>query len=145
MAVISFPGQEFTLAASAARTADGTGTAVVLNGLKTAYIVVCEFTAKATNADDTMDVYVDVLVGAKWINAIRFTRALGNGTDAATEYAVLCPSGANTDVTVATADLASAKVRGDAFGSQMRARWDITDGGGAGDPSFTFSVTCYAI
>jgi len=46
---------------------------------------------------------------------------------------------------VATSDAASAAVRGDAFGSQIRARWVVVDGGGAGDPSFTFSVIGYAI
>lgn len=133
------------LAASAVRAADGTGTAVVLQGRHVAYIVVCEFTNKATDADDLMDVYVDVLVGTTWINAIRFTRALGNGTDSQIEYAILCPTGSNTDVTVATADLASGKVRGDAFGEQMRARWDFTEGAGGGAGTFTFSVTAYAV
>jgi hypothetical protein len=145
MAVTSFPGNLITLAASAARVADGTGTAVLIDGKKVAYIVVCEWTDKKTDATDLMDVFVDVLVGTKWINAIHFTQAKGDGTDAATEYAVLCPSGANTAPTVATADLASGAVRGDAFGSQMRARWDFTDGGGGGAATFTFSVTAYAI
>ena len=141
----SYYESTITLAASAVRNTDGTGTAVETKGRRKRYMVVCEFTNKATDADDKMDVYVDVLVGTKWINAIHFTQALGNGTDAQVEYAELCPSGANTTVTVATADLASGAVRGDAFGSQMRARWDFTEGAGGGAGTFTFSVIAYAI
>jgi len=139
-------GELFTLAASAAReaTAGTNGTAFVLNGERTAIIVLCEFTAKATDVGDTCDVYVDMLVNATWINAVHFTQALGNGTDAAKEYAVLVPSGSNTTVTTATADLASGAVRGDAFGSQIRARWVIV-ASGTDDESFTFSVTGYAL
>jgi hypothetical protein len=134
----------YVLAASAVRAADGTGTAIVLNGKRIAYMFVCEFTNKATDADDLMDVYVDFLVGTTWINAIRFTRALGNGTDSQIEYAVIVPSGSSA-VTVATADLASGAVRSDVFGQQMRARWDFTEGAGGGAGTFTFSVTAYAI
>lgn len=141
----SYYESTLTLAASAVRAADGTGTAVDTDGKRVAYMVVCEFTNKATDADDKMDVFVDVLIGTKWINTIHFTQALGNGTDAQTEYATLAPSGANTIVTVATADLASGAVRGDAFGSSMRARWDFTEGAGGGAGTFTFSVIAYAI
>jgi hypothetical protein len=139
-------GAAFTLAASAARTetAGTNGTAVDVNGKWVAMIVLCEFTAKATDVGDLCDVYVDVLVNATWINAIHFTQALGNGTDAAKEYAVLVPGGSNTTVTTATADLASGAVRGDAFGSQIRARWIIV-ASGTDDESFTFSVTGYAL
>ena len=133
------------LAASAARTADGTGTAFETDGKRVAYMVVCEFTDKKTDATDKMDVFVDVLIGTKWVNAIHFTQALGDGTDAQTEYAILVPNGSNTTVTVATSDLASGAVRGDAFGSSIRARWDFTDGGGGGVATFTFSVIAYAI
>jgi hypothetical protein len=141
----SFAERTITLAASAVRAADGTGTAVATKGKTAIYMVVCEFTNKATDVDDTMAVYVDVLVGTTWINAIRFTTALGNGTDSQVEYAMLVPGGGNTTVTVATADLASGAVRGDAFGSSMRARWDFTEGAGGGAGTFTFSVICYAI
>ena len=139
-------GQELTLASSAARTATaGTnGTAFPLAGIFSRVAVVCTFTAKATEVDDTCDVYVDVLIGSTWINAIHFTRALGNGTDAATEYAILDPTNPGTDIVVATADAASAKVRPSLFGSQIRARWVIVDAGGTA-ASFTFSVTGYAI
>ena len=146
--VDSYYETTLALAASAARTADGTGTTFNIDGRRVAYNVVCEFTAKAAAVGDKCDVYVDVLIGStKWINAIHFTQALGNGTAAATEYAVLLP-GSNPatagDVTVATADLASGKVRSDVFGSSMRARWVVTDAG-AHAQSFTFSVTAYAI
>ena len=116
----------------------------MIAGERVALIFVCEFTAKATDVGDTCDVYVDVSIdGTKWINAIHFTQALGNGTDAATEYAVLIPSGTNTAPTVATADCASGAVRGDLFGAQYRARWVIVDADANG--TFTFSVTGWAL
>lgn len=139
-------GADFTLAASAARTdtAGTNGTAVTINGKWVFMNILCEFTAKGTDATDTCDVYVDVLIGSTWINAIHFTQALGNGTDAAKEYATLGASSSNTIVTTATADLASGAVRADCFGSQIRARWVIVDTG-TDDASFTFSVIGYGI
>lgn len=144
----SFAERTFTLAASAARTADGTGTAVETNGKSVIYMVVCEFTDKKTDASDKMDVFVDVLVGSLWVNAIHFTQALGNGTDAQKEYACLIPGSNPTaagSVADFSSDLTSGKVRHDAFGSSMRARWDFTDGGDGGVASFTFSVIAYAL
>lgn len=142
----SYYEKTLTLAASAARTptAGTNGTAFELDGKLAALMVVCEFTAKGTDATDTADVYVDVLVGALWINAIHFTQALGNGTDAAAECAVICPGGGNTAITSITADAASGVVRPNLFGSSVRARWIIVNTGAA-DASFTFSVTAYGI
>ncbi len=141
-------GEAFTLAALAAReaTAGTNGTAYVLQGERVAIGLLCKFTAKATDASDTCDVYVDVLVdGTNWVNAVHFTQALGNGTDAASEYALLLPS-ANTAplvITTVTADAASGVVRPDIIGSQIRARWVIVNSS-TDDESFTFSVTGYA-
>lgn len=137
-------GAELELAASAVRVADGTGDAVLLNGKYSGIVVVCDFTNKATDATDLMDVFVDTLIGTVWVNVIHFTQALGNGTDSQIEIGNLTPGNQNTDVTVVTADLASGKVRPGVLGSQLRARWDFTDGGGGGAATFTFSVTAYA-
>jgi len=137
-------GGAFVLTASSAKTVDGIGDAVDILGKWDALMVLCEFTLKATEVGDTCDVYVDFLVDASWINAIHFTQALGNGTDAQKEYAVIVPRGTNTAVTEATANLASAAVRGDVFGSKIRARWVIVDVATLGNQSFSFSVTGYA-
>lgn len=134
-----------TLAASAARTptAGTNGDAYAVWRAKRA-VVVCEFTAKATDEGDTCDVYVDVSpdAGTTWLNAVHFTQALGNGTDAAKEYAVLDSNTPGTSAVDATSDAASGAVRPALFGGLMRARWVIVNTGTA-NASFTFKVTAY--
>ena len=140
------PGGSFTLAASAARTptAGENGTAVEINGKWRDLIIVCAYTAKATDVGDYCDVYIDVLVGTTWLNAICFTRALGNGTDAQVEFAKLGSNVTGAATVTATADCASGAVRPSMIGSQIRARWVIVNAGTA-DASFTFSVYGYAL
>jgi hypothetical protein len=134
--------RELTLAASAARTptAGTNGDAVAVDHWDKA-LFLCVFTAKATDVGDTCDVYVDVSPdsGTTWINAVHFTQALGNGTDAASEYAVLYANTPGTSIIVATADAAATAVRPTLFGNRIRARWVIVNSGTA-DASFTFAV-----
>src|SRR3989304_1986963 len=122
-------GEDFTLAASAARTvvAGATGTPVVFNGGRRRFVVLLDITASATEAGDTLDVYVDVLIGATWINAVHFTQQAGDGA-AKKEFAILDPAAPGTAVINVTTDASSGVVRPAAFGSQVRARW--TGGGG---------------
>lgn len=137
--------RQITLAASAARTdtAGTNGDTVLVDPWERA-LLLCTFTAKATDASDTCDVYVDVSPdgGTTWLNAVHFTQALGNGTDAATEYAVLYANTPGTSIVVATADAASTAVRPTLFGNAMRARWVIVDTG-TDDASFTFGVKAF--
>lgn len=137
--------KRLTLAASAARTASGNGAAV--EGLEwiRRLVVMLDITASATDAADTLDVYVDVLApdGATWLNAVHFTQQAGNGA-AAKQFAVLDPSNPGTDVVAVTADAAAGKVRPALFGYAVRARWAIVDGGGDANSSHTFSVTAWA-
>lgn len=139
-------GEGFTLYPSTvtAAVAGATGTPITLYGERLAFIILLDVTNCDTDATDTLDVYVDVLIsGTKWINAVHFTQRIG--TDGAvTEYATLNPGYTETFVIVATADAAVATVRPGVFGSQMRARWTIVDGGGAA-ASFTFAVAGYAL
>lgn len=137
-------GTLFTLAASAARTAGASGTAVVVGGWRRA-IVELSITASATDAGDTLNVFVDVLApdGVTWLNAVHFTQQAGNGA-AAKEYAVLDPANPGTSVIAVTSDAASGAVRPALFGPQVRARWAIVDSGD-GNSSHTFAVTMYAI
>lgn len=134
----------------AAVTASGNGATTPVKG-HVGYVVVCRFTDKAADADDTCDVYVDFsLDGTNWYNAIHFTQALGNGTDAQVLLANLLigPAGSPTagvsDVVDVTSDAASGKVRDYVCGAYMRARWVIVDSGDA-DQTFTFSVRAFAI
>lgn len=134
-----------TLAAAAART-DTTGTngdTIAVDPWERA-LLICTFTAKSTDVGDTCDVYVDVSPdgGTTWLNAVHFTQALGNGTDAATEYAVLYANTPGVDIVVATADAASTKVRPTLFGNALRARWVIADSG-TDNASFTFGVKAF--
>lgn len=135
-------GSVITLAASAARVASANGTAVDTIGCKRA-VILCDITVSATAAGDTLDVYIDVLGpdGATWLNAVHFTQQAGNGA-AKKMFAILESASAGATVTDVTSDAASGAVRPSLFGTQMRARWALVDGGG-GDTSHTFSVTAY--
>jgi len=137
--------RQITLATSAARTVTvGTnGDTVNVDAWERA-LLLCAFTNKATDSGDLCDVYVDVSPdgGTTWLNAVHFTQALGNGTDAATEYAVLYANTPGTAIVVATADAASTAVRPTLFGNAIRARWIIFDAGTA-DATFTFGVKAF--
>lgn len=134
-----------TLLPSAARTdtASTNGDTIPVDPWERA-LCLCAFTAKGTDVGDTCDVYVDVSPdgGTTWLNAVHFTQALGNGTDAASEYAVLYANTPGVDIVAVTSDAASAKVRPTLFGNALRARYAVVDAG-ANDASFTFSVKAF--
>lgn len=133
-----------TLAASAARTAGGNGASVGPVGHFRRFVVLCDITASATEAGDTLDVYVDVsLDGTTWLNAVHFTQQAGNGA-ARKEFAVLDPSNPGVAVVNVTADAAAGAVRPALFGPYLRARWAIADVAALGNQSHTFSVVAYA-
>jgi hypothetical protein len=137
-------GESFTLLPSAARgaTAVTNGTPVDIS-TRIAFAILLEFTAKADDVDDTCNVYIDMLIGATWVNAVHFAQVLGNAADASTEYALLVPSQQTITLNVST-NAGSGVVRPEVIGSQIRARWVIVDPAGA-DASFTFSVMVWAI
>lgn len=135
-------GTPYTLAASAARTAGATGTAQAIEGWRRA-IFLLSITASATEAGDTLDVFVDVSPdsGTTWVNAVHFTQQAGNGA-AKKEVAVLDPSNPGTAVVDVTSDAAAAVVRPAVWGNQIRARWAIVDSGNA-NSSHTFEVIAF--
>lgn len=134
-------GQTFTLFASAARGAGAAvlGTAVDNPG-RVAIAWLLDVTAAATEASDTLDCYIDALVGATWINIAHFTQVLGNG-GALARFCVNLPT--NMTTTDLVADCAAGVCRG-LVGSQFRGRYTLVDGGGSA-ASFTFSLKGYAI
>lgn len=138
-------GSVITLAASAARTSSASGDGVDVTGFRRA-VILCDITASATAAGDTLDVYIDVLGpdGTTWLNAVHYTQQAGNGA-ARKEFAVLDPSSPGTSVINVTSDAAAAAVRPSLFGSKMRARWVMVDAGGDANTSHTFSVTAYLL
>lgn len=138
-------GETITLAASAARTAGANGDWVAILGERQRFAFLLDITASATDAGDTLDVYVDVSFDGTNSagNAIHFTQQAGNGS-AGKQWAVLDASAPGTSVVAVTSDAASGDVRPSLFGAYYRARWALVDGGG-GDTSHTFSVTGYAL
>ena len=133
-----------TLAASAARTASATGTAYDLGAAWRRISVLLNITSSATDAADTLDVYVDMSTDNNtWVNVIHFSQQAGDGA-AATEYATLEPSTPGASVITATANVAAGAVRPAFLGRYIRARWVIVDSGDA-DQSHTFSVTAFAV
>ncbi len=135
-------GAVLSLASSAARTTSASGAGVDASYYRR-MIVLLDVTASATAANDTLDVYVDALItGTTWVNAIHFTQQAGDGA-ARKEFAVLDSDNPGTASINVTTDAAATTVRPAVFGSQLRARWVIVDGGGA-DQSHTFSVVAYA-
>jgi hypothetical protein len=96
-------------------------------------------TAAATDAADTLDVYVDTSMdgGTTWINIVHFTQLLGNG-GAKRETMAINPRGnVGTAPTVTAADLAAAGVR-HLLGSQYRVRYAQVDANA--NAVFTFTV-----
>lgn len=138
-------GEVVTLAASAARTADGSGDWIYIGGERSTFLLHLDITASATDAADTLDVFIDIsLDGVNSAgNAVHFTQQAGNGS-AAKEIAVLAAANPGTATVVVTADAAAAAVRPGLFGPYYRARWEIADSGDA-NSSHTFAVTAYAM
>lgn len=139
-------GEAITLKASSVITATaGTnGTAVYIGGERRRYIFILDVTAAATDATDTLDVYVDwSLDDVTYYNGGHFTQCLGNG-GAKKYYMVFDPSSPGTAVIDATSDAANSTVRPALFGPYVRSRWIEVDAGGAAS-SFTFSVLGYAL
>lgn len=97
---------------------------------------VMSLTAAATDAVDTLDAYVQALIGSVWIDIAHFTQAVGNGGT----KRFVCRISPDVDQPFfnnATA-LAAGQVR-NIFGDQYRVRADITDANA--NASFSFSVT----
>lgn len=128
---------------SAARTATSTGTAATtikdpIGGI----VFELDLTAAATDAGDTLNVYVQTTVdGTNWVDVVAFTQCLGNG-GAKRYFAKLSATEPQTMFENATA-LTAGNVR-HLIGDQWRVRWDITDASTA-NASFTFSVTACPI
>ena len=134
--------KQYTLAASAARTAGASGTAVLIGGLPRTTLLVLAVTASATDAGDTGDFYVDVSPdGTAWINVAHFAQQAGNGA-AKTEVATLAFASPGTSTIAVTSDAAAGAVRPAVWGKYFRARWAIVDSGNA-NSSHTFSVNAY--
>ena len=141
--------EQVVAAASAARIITGQGSAVKLPREARAVAAELDLTAAASDATDTLDVYVQTLLdGTNWIDVAHFTQCLGNG--GAKRYVLKALADAAQAGFETGAALGANAVR-NLLGDQYRARWEITEGGpgpgsgsgtghGAGTATFTFSV-----
>ena len=126
-----------TVLASQTTSTTNTGTAAVkLPYPPVALAFVLDVTAAATDAVDSLDVYVQTkLDGTNWVDMVHFTQVVGNGgakrfiAKVSASLAEALFNNANT--------LATGNVR-HLLGDEYRVRWDITDADS--NCSFTFSV-----
>ena len=119
------------------------GTAVYIGGERGRFVFLLAVTAAATDAADTLDVYMDwSFDDSTYINGGHFTQVLGNG-GAKSFYMIFDPSAPGTSVIDATSDASSGAVRPALFAPYVRGRYVIVDADA--DSAFTFSVTGYAI
>lgn len=121
----------------AARTTTGIGDAVTIEGLSS-LVLQLNLTAAATDAGDTLDVYVQTTLdaGSSWVDIYHFTQMLGNG-GAKKYFGKLQADAALTEFENGSS-LSAAGGRS-IFGDSYRVRWEITDAS-TQNASFTFSV-----
>lgn len=115
-------------------------------GIKALFFLL-DVTALATDAGDTLNVYIQESPdgGTTWNDIISFAQYAGNSI-ASNQLAVLnCEAAAETEIG-ATQDgaLAAGSVRQGPVASFLRAKYVIVDSGDA-DQSFTFSLAMMAI
>lgn len=132
------------LLVSAARTASGNSGVLPIDFSQVAAAdLLLNVTAAATEAGDTLDVYVQSSVddGTTWNDFVHFTQVLGNG--GAKKFHAkwvrgITPTtalGAPKDATLA------AGVEQGPIGGDVRIKWVIVDAVTTGNQSFTFSVS----
>jgi len=124
------------LHASAAETVTGNGSGVNGHAAEEA-VIELDVTAAATDANDTLDVTVQIKApdGTNWIDVCAFTQVAGTG-GAKRHIAKLSRSQAQA--MFEDAALAAGNVR-HLLGGQWRAKWTIADPTGS-NASFTFAV-----
>ncbi len=107
-------------------------------------MVQLDVTAAATDATDTLDVYIDMSIdgGTRWNNLIHFTQVLGNG-GAKTFVAVIKNDNPGASAVFATtSDAAAGATRQIGFGDRIRVR-SVSVDASTQNVSFTFSVKAF--
>lgn len=106
-------------------------------------VFVLDITAAATDADDTLDVYLDTSYdgGTTWINFAHFTQALGNG--GAKKFLVSMHEDVSSHVAVSTDLTGTGAVRSIQLGDRVRYRGTVVDPTGS-NGSFTWSLKMFA-
>lgn len=128
---------DIVLHASGAETVTGNGSAFSAQLVKTAVSWELDVTATATEAGDTLNVFIQTKIGDDWVDVVHFTEVIG--TDSTKRfYAKQLAGAAETMFEDATA-LGAAAVR-NLVGSDWRCRWVIVDVATTSNQSFTFSL-----
>jgi len=108
-------------------------------------IVVVDLTAAATEAGDTLDVYIDTSFdgGSSFINIGHVTQMVGNG--GAKKFLMSFKSNpiAASNCVSFTADQSAGAALQNGFGDRIRIRSVVADATTTGNVSFTFSVKAY--
>lgn len=134
--------ETIALRASSAQTVGTeTGTAQKLDQPWDEFTFVLDVTAQGTDANDTLDVYIDTSYdgGTSWINVGHFTQILGNGS--AAKHLVFLGKGTSDEIPV-TSDVAAGTVRSVGMGDRFRYRGIVADPTGA-NGTFTYSLTAF--
>lgn len=128
---------DIILHASGAETATGNGSSFSAQLVNVSVVWELDVTAAATEAGDTLNVFVQTKIGDDWVDVVHFTEVIGTG-GAKKYYAKQTAAGAETMFENATA-LAAGAIR-NLIGSDWRCRWAIVDVATLANQSFTFSV-----
>ena len=135
-----------TLRTSAAQAAAGTvtGDAVTFDQKWSELVAQLVVSAAATDADDTLDVYIDTSfdAGTTWINLGHFTQVLGNGGAKTFVLAIKNDNPGATAVYNVTSDAAAGATRQIGFGDRIRYRGVVVDPTGS-NVSFTYQVKAF--
>lgn len=135
-----------TLRASAtvATATTQTGTAVKMQRVFTEALILLDVTAAATEADDTLDVYIDVSPdgGSTWVNVGHFTQVLGNGGTKKFVMALRSDNPGASAVFDVTSDASAGATRQIGIADRIRYRGVTVDPTGT-NVSFTYSVTAF--
>lgn len=105
-------------------------------------VFMCQLTAAATEAGDTLDVFIDLSLDlVTWFNGIHFTQMLGNGGAKTFVAQLTHPTAAVADINV-TSDAAANAVR-NLWAPHVRVGWNNTDANANTNAIFSFGVFVY--
>lgn len=131
---------------SAAQAAAGTvtGSAVTLDQKFGELIAQLKVSAAATDADDTLDVFIDTSFdgGTTWVNLGHFTQVLGNGGAKTFVLAIKNDNPGTSAVFDVTSNANAGNTRQIGFGDRLRYRGTVVDPSGS-NASFTYEVKAF--
>ncbi len=107
-------------------------------------LVQLDVTAAATDATDTLDVYIDMSLdgGTKWHNIIHFTQVLGNGGVKTFVGVIKNDNPGASAVFATTSDASAGATRQIGFGDRLRAR-AVTVDASTQNIGFTYSIKAF--